>query len=90
MKVVKFQQGGMAPAAAPEAAPQQDPIMEIAQMFSQGLQSGDCQLLAQGAEMFLNLLQQAQAPAQGPVNQAPEGQPVFKKGGKVVRRKKKC
>lgn len=86
MKVVKFQQGGQAPVAA-QPAPQQDPLMEIAQLFSQGLQSGDCQLLAQGAEMFLSLLQQAQGPAQGPVDQVPEGQPVFKRGGKIIRRK---
>lgn len=86
MKVKKLQQGGM---PAPEqAAPQQaDPLMELAAMFQQGLQNGDCQLLAQGAEAFLALLQQAAGPAQPPVDQAPQGQPVFKKGGKLVGRK---
>lgn len=90
MKIKKFQMGGEMPAgAAPvEATPAAsgDPLMEIAQLFAQGLQTGDCNLLAQGAEAFLMLLQQASAPA--PIEAAPQGQPVFKKGGKLVRRKK--
>ena len=43
----------------------------------QGLQNQDCQLLAQGAQAFLELVQGAAQP------QAP-GQPVFKKGGKLA------
>ena len=81
--------------AAPEAAPAgaqdgQDPIMQIADIFAQALQSGDCNMLAQGAEMFIQLVSQAmgQGGPQGPVDQAPEGEPVFKKGGKLVKRKK--
>lgn len=88
MKIKKYQMGGQAPMPA-EQAPAQDPLLQIADMFMQGLQTGDCNLLAQGAEAFLGLLQQAAGPA--PVDQAPQGQPVFKKGGKVVSRKnKKC
>lgn len=94
MQIKKFQMGGEMPAGAPapgaapvEAAPAGgDALMEIAQLFAQGLQTGDCNLLAQGAEAFLMLLQQASAPA--PMEAAPQGQPVFKKGGKLVRRKK--
>lgn len=90
MKIKKFQMGGeMTAGAAPvEAAPAAggDPLMEIAQLFAQGLQTGDCNLLAQGAEAFLMLLQQASAPA--PMEATPQGQPVFKKGGKLVGRKK--
>ena len=89
MKIVKFmQQGGQAPMPAEQAPQQQDPLMQIAQMFMQGLESGDCQLLAQGAQAFLGLLQQASAPP--PVEQAPQGQPVFKKGGKLAKRTKNC
>lgn len=89
MKIVKFmQQGGQAPMPAEQAPQQQDPLMQIAQMFMQGLESGDCQLLAQGAQAFLGLLQQASAPA--PVEQVPQSQPVFKKGGKLAKRTKKC
>lgn len=72
------------PSATQEQQP--DVLMQIAQIFAQGLQAGDCNLLAQGAEAFLGLLQQAQGPA--PVEAAPQGQPVFKKGGKLLKRKK--
>lgn len=93
MKVIKFmQEGGQAPmpaqtTQAPETT--QDPIAQIAELFAQALQSGDCNMLAQGAEMFLQVVSQAmgQGP-QGPVDQVPEGQPVFKKGGKLIKRKK--
>lgn len=93
----KFQEGGAMPAgdpaaAAPAEAPVEggapaeggDPMMQLADMFAQGLQNQDCQLLAQGAEMFLQMLQQAQgggAPAEE------QGQPVYrKKGGKLAYR----
>lgn len=86
MKLKKFQMGGaMEAPMAPEAAPAQDPMAEIVNLFMMGLQNQDCQALAQGAEMFLALIQQANAPA--PVDAAPEGQPVFRKGGRVVYRK---
>lgn len=75
------------PGAAPVGAQGgQDPIIQIADIFAQALQSGDCNMLAQGAEMFLQLVSQAMG--QGPVDQVPEGEPVFKKGGKLVKRKK--
>lgn len=90
MEIRKYQMGGEMPAGAPAPAPQaapaaQDPLMEVASILAQGLQTGDCNLLAQGAEAFLMLLQQASAPA--PMESAPQGQPVFKKGGKM---KRKC
>lgn len=74
----------MGPEGAPmggEGAPQggQDPIMMIAQMFAQGLQSQDCNMLAQGAQAFLELISQASAPEA-------QGQPTFKKGGRIVRK----
>lgn len=95
MKVVKFmQEGGVAPAPV-EAAPADqatggDVIMQIADIFAQALQNGDCNMLAQGAEMFIQLVSQAmgQSGPQGPVDQVPEGQPIFKRGGQLVRRKK--
>jgi len=99
-KIKSFQEGGpVAPEAAP-AAPQggapeqggapaegggQDPLMQIAEMFSQALQSQDCAALSQGAQMFLQLIAQAQGGAGGAQGGAPAeqpGQPVFKKGGK--------
>lgn len=81
-----MQEGGSAPAPAAQqpAAAQQDPLVEIANMMAQGLQSGDCNILAQACEAFLSLLSQAQEPIGAPV----DSEPVFKKGGKLVKRKK--
>lgn len=89
MKVKKFQAGGVTPTDSQEVVqPAQDPVLEMAQLFAQGLQNGDCNMLAQGAELFLSMLQQVQAPAQEPLGQPSNSEPVFKKGGKIVRRKK--
>lgn len=75
------------PAAQPNGGGQ-DPLMQIAQIFMEGLQTQNCELLAQGAQAFLMLLQQAQGAQQAPVGE-PQGEPVFKKGGKICGRKKK-
>lgn len=97
MKIVKkFQAGGSVPGpVAPENQPaaqpnggNQDPLLSIAQVFAEGLQTQNCELLAQGAQAFLMLLQQAQGAQQAPVGE-PQGEPVFKKGGKICGRKKK-
>lgn len=98
----KFQQGGPvgAPAEgaeapvsqeeapeepAPEEGGQEDPMMQLAQLFAQGLQNQDCQMLAQGAQMFLQLVEQAQ----GRGAEEPQGEPVFRKGGRLAYRIKK-
>lgn len=85
--VRKLQQGGM---VAPEAAApaQQDPIMMLAQGAQQALQEGSCEVAMQVCQMFLELVAQAsgQAPQPvGPVGQ--DEQIMFKRGGKMVRRK---
>ena len=86
MKIIKFmQQGGQAPMPA-EQAPAQDPLMMLAEAAVGALQNQDCGLAMQVCEGFVSLLQQAQGPA--PVEAAPQGQPVFKKGGKLLKRKK--
>lgn len=95
-RIQRFQQGGPAPAPqgpamAPQAQPEGqggDPLMEIAQIFAQGLQTQNCEMLAQGAQAFLMLLQQAQGGAeqQAPIGE-PQGEPVFKKGGVLTARK---
>lgn len=105
MKIIprKFQEGGAVetPQEAPvdqeatnqpvaeesQPAGQEDPMMQVIQMFAEGLQKQDCQLLAQGAQMFLQLVQQSQQGGAAP--QEEQGQPVFKKGGILVRRIKK-
>ena len=98
----KFQQGGPvgAPAEgaeapvsqeeapeepAPEEGGQENPMMQLAQLFAQGLQNQDCQMLAQGAQMFLQLVEQSQ----GGGAEEPQGEPVFRKGGRLAYRIKK-
>ena len=51
-------------------------MMQVVQMFAEGLQKQDCQLLAQGAQMFLQLVQQSQQGGAAP--QEEQGQPVKK------------
>lgn len=85
---MKFQEGGMAPqASAPAPAPAQDPIQMLAEMAIQALQTQDCQVAMQVCEGFVQLIQQAQGAQQAPVGDQ-SGEVVFKKGGKMVRRKK--
>lgn len=98
----KFQQGGPvdAPAdgteapvsqeeapteEAPEGGAQEDPMLQLAQVFAEGLQNQDCQALAQGAQMFLQLVEQSQ----GGGAEEPQGEPVFKRGGRLAYRIKK-
>jgi len=88
----KFQEGGdiepteeQEPMQAPQEGSNEDPLMQVAQIFMRGLENQDCQMLAQGAQMFLQLLQQAQDVEQT----APAGEPVFKNGGKLSYRIKK-
>ena len=90
-------QGGAAPAPeAPEAggapAGGGDPLMQLAQMAMQALQSGDCNAAMQVCQAFVQLLQQAQggAPEGGaPEGEAPQGEPVYRAGGRLVRRIRK-
>lgn len=94
--ISKFQQGGeMAPEAAPqeEAVPQEapqqgapsqqeDPIMQLAQLAVQALQNQDCQAAMTVCQAFIQMIQQSQGGA--PEQAAPEGEPVYRAGGKLV------
>ena len=89
MKLRKYQQGGPMPAEAPmdpamaggaAPAPEQDPIMMMAEGAMIALQNQDCQTAMQVCEMLLQLVQGAQGEA------APAGEPVFRNGGKLARR----
>ena len=97
VKPLKFQEGGPAPApAAPAPAPEggaapveggeQNPLIQIAQMAMQALQTGDCEIAMQVCEAFIQLVQ---ASAEGGAPEEEQGQPVYKKGGILVRRIKK-
>lgn len=91
--IKKFQDGGaMAPEAAPQGAEQggapaeqgaeQDPMAMLLQAAAQALQNQDCNMAMQVCQALVQLAQQGQGGG------APEeaGQPVYKKGGKLVRR----
>lgn len=75
----------VAPQGEVEMQEEQDPLMIIGEMAAQALQNQDCQVAMQVCQAFLEILQQMQggAPAE------PQGEPVFKKGGILVRRIKK-
>lgn len=98
----KFQVGGQMPAGAPAEEPtaggqapvdqpapeqggEQDPIMMLAEMSAQALQAEDCQMAMQVCQAFLEIVQQMQ----GGAPEEPQGEPVFRKGGTLVRRIKK-
>lgn len=95
--IQKFQMGGeVAPAEGQEPTPaeaqtqepeggQQDPLMQVAQMAAQALQSQDCNAAMQVCQIFLEMVQQMQ----GQPEAEPQGEPVFRKGGVLVRRIKK-
>lgn len=104
-KTLKFQEGGAmppqeAPAGAPEAggapagapaeggpeAGGQDPLMQLVQMSMQALQSQDCQAAMAVCQAFVQLAQQQGGGAEQP---EPQGEPVYKKGGKFARLIKK-
>lgn len=96
INVKKFQQGGVAapvsetePTPAVQTAEQaqaENPLIQIAQAAMQALQSQDCQLAMQVCQTFIQLIQQSSA---GNEAQAPEqGEPVYKKGGVLLRRVK--
>lgn len=101
-KTRKFQVGGAMPTEAPTAEPtvdggvpideptpdqggEQDPIMMLAQMSAQAIQSQDCQMAMQVCQAFLEIVQQMQ----GGAPEEPQGEPVYRKGGILVRRIKK-
>lgn len=77
MKVLKFQEGGQAPAQSQGANPEE----QLAQMAQQIIQQLGPEATAMLAQMLAQMLQQMQG-AQGG---EPQGQPVYaKKGGKLV------
>lgn len=88
MKIVKkFQQGGSAPAPAPQAAPaggEQDPLAQVLQIAVEAMETGNCEAAMAVCQALVQLAQGAAGPA--PVG-APTSEPVFKKGGKMKRKK---
>lgn len=79
MKILKFQEGGVAPAAP--AAPQTGgPEEQIAAMAQQIVEQLGPEAAAMLAEMIMQMLQGGGEP-----QPAPQGEPVYaKQGGKLV------
>ena len=93
-RIGKYQQGGEMPPAeqAPEQVqegPQggeQDPLMMLAEGAMQALQSQDCQIAMQVCQGLVALIQQLAGSQAQPQQQ---GEPVFRKGGVLLRRIRK-
>lgn len=77
MRIGKFQEGGATPA-------QQDPMAMLLQGAQQAVQNQDCQIAMQVCQMLLEAAGGGGAPQQGAP--APEGEPVYRKGGRLLRR----
>lgn len=77
------EEAGMA-AEAGVPAEGEDPIMQIAQVAMQALQTQDCEAAMAVCEAFIQLIQQSQGGA--PEEAAPEGEPVYRNGGVLSRR----
>ena len=60
--------------------------MQIAQMAAQALQTQDCQAAMQVCDAFMQIVTQAQG---GAPQEAPQGEPVYRRGGTLVKRIKK-
>ena len=87
LKFRKFQEGGAMPEE--QAAPEQqggDPIMQIAQMAVQALQNQDCNAAMQVCQAFVQLIQSSQ---QGGAPAPENSEPVYRRGGTLVRRIRK-
>lgn len=88
----KYQEGGPMPAGAPAPAPQggQDPMAMLMQGAQQAVQAQDCEIAMQVCQMLLELAGGGNAPASpAPEATAPapaEGEPVYRRGGKLLRR----
>ena len=96
LKTLKFQEGGPMPQEAPmqEQAPveggapaggsPEDALMQMAQLAMQALQNQDCDAAMAVCQAFVEMIQAQQ----GGGGAAPE-EPVYRAGGKLVRRIRK-
>lgn len=91
----KFQAGGPMPAGAPAPAPQggEDPTAMLLQGAQQAVQGQDCEIAMQVCQMLIEALggggnpQEAAPQEATPATPAPaEGEPVYRRGGRLVRR----
>lgn len=90
--VIKFQQGGEMAPQNPDAAPveggapteggsPEDMLMQIAETAMQALQNQDCEAAMAVCQAFVQMVQSQGGGA--------ESEPIYSKGGKLVRRIRK-
>lgn len=88
----KFQEGGTMPPQGPAAAQDGgDPMQEILAGCQQAVETQDCQIALQVCQVMLEMAGGAAAPAEAAPAPAPaeaQGEPVYRAGGKLVRRMK--
>lgn len=85
----KFQMGGPMPegAGAPAQQGTEDPTAILLDAAQQALQGQDCQMAMQVCQMLVEALGQQGGPQEGtPTEEAPQGQPVYRMGGRLLRR----
>lgn len=87
----KFQEGGVMPAEAPAAAPQggEDPMAMLMQGAEQAVSAQDCEIAMQVCQMLLELAGGGAPAEAAPAEAAPapaEGEPVYRRGGRLIRR----
>lgn len=79
----KFQTGGAAPQGGG------DPMQEILMACQQAVETQDCQIALQVCQVMLEMTGSAPAPAPAPAPAEAPSEPVYRKGGVLVRRIRK-
>ena len=86
----KFQEGGAMPSQDPAAAQGGgDPMQEILMGCQQAVETQDCQIALQVCQVLLEMAGGGAAPAEAAPAPAPaeaQGEPVYRAGGRLVRR----
>ena len=86
----KFQEGGAMPPQDPAAAQGGgDPMQEILMGCQQAVETQDCQIALQVCQIMLELAGGGAAPAEAapaPMPEEAQGEPVYRRGGRLVRR----
>ena len=87
----KYQEGGAMPAGAAPQGPQggEDPMAMLMQGAQQAIQAQDCEIAMQVCQMLMELAGGGAPAEAAPAEAAPapaEGEPVYRRGGRLVRR----
>ena len=87
----KYQEGGAMPAGAAPQGPQggEDPMAMLMQGAQQALEAQDCEIAMQVCQMLMELAGGGAPAEAAPAEAAPapaEGEPVYRRGGRLVRR----